>query len=262
VKQILRTFIATLCLISVAPVTTASAADYYPLAAGNKWTYSLEMEGSTGTLKDAIEKKIVNGTDTVFRMSSKIAIIGYNDSSSGYVMSNGNDVFYFESLNDAKPYDKTFEHQPIEGHTWTLSTGEAIKIVYYGSFTVPAGTFNSCYAILVDSDTSEIYAPDVGLIAMLSEGTVTALTSYTVVPSSPVIFTPERASGNRFISKTGIHAGLYQLINLQGRRSDIAAVDGYYRPDRTLSPGSYFLLDKEMKSSGMKSAIRMCVIGR
>ena len=256
-KPVVRACSTFFCLMTV-----ASAADYFPLAVGNKWSYSVTMDGLNGTLKQAIEQKIIIVTDTVFRVSDKIAVPGFNDSASGYMMSVANDAFSFENLSDVKPYDKIFEHAPSAGHTWTQSTGEIQTITYYGTYTVPAGTFNSCYAVVEGGDTIEIFAPDVGLIASDWNGTSVALSSYTVSPPSPVIVPFYRANGNKSTLVNSVHPGFYALIDAQGRAVDIVASNRYGKPDHTLPPGNYFLLDKDARASGTKGAIKMCVTGR
>lgn len=256
-KSAVRVCSALFCLISV-----VSAADYFPLTVGNKWSYSVTMEGLKGTLNQAIEQKIITMTDTIFRVSDKIKVPGFNDSASGYMMSEANDVVSFEYLSDQKPYDKVFEHTPTAGHAWTLSTGEIRAIIYYGTLTVAAGTFNSCYAVVEDGDTIEIYAPDVGMIASDWLGTSVELSSYTVSPASPVIVPFNLANSTKATPMNSVQPGCYLLFNIQGRIMDVVAINRYGKPDRTLSPGNYFLLDRDVRSSGVKGAIKVCVTGR
>lgn len=250
------------CSVLFFLVSVASAADYFPLAIGNKWSYSVTMDGAKGTLSEAIEQKILNKADTVFRMSSKIAVPGFHDSASGYIMSDANNIVTFENLSDVKPYDKSFEHAPIAGHTWTLNTGEIQTIIYYGSFTVPAGTFNSCYAVVEGGDTIEIYAPDIGLIASDWDGTTTVLSSYTVSSQSPVIAPFIRGNGNTSTLTRDARHGSKILVNAQGRFVDVFAGERYGKLNNSLSPGNYFMLDKDARGNDPHGAVKMCVTGR
>jgi hypothetical protein len=254
VKVTLRISVVLLSLLF-----TVSAADYFPVAVGNEWYYTFPLEGLAGYQRMVIEQKNVVDTDTIFHVNVQINVDIFKDSLTGYFVSVENDVYSFDSMDETKPYDKTFEHQPVEGREWTLETGENRKIVNYGSITVAAGTFSSCYAIVEDGDTTEVYAPDVGLVASLLQGEIAMqLVSYTIASLDVARFIQERETDGNHFFRTGFRTGDYSAVNLQGRRVTGVNITGKGWTDQKLSSGIYIISPE----SGRDRVVRRCVAGR
>jgi len=233
------------------PLCTAFSADYFPLEVGNTWTYSTVSPQVNVSYVMTASKKLLNGVDSVYCMSNKVDFGGIVDSLDGYMLSDGNDIFVFDEIGDAKPYDKIFEHQPVAGHEWMLTTGETRKIVSCGTITVPAGTFQSCYAVVEDGDTTEIYAPDVGMIVMADRDELAVhLASYTLPNSNPVRFPPRRISVNQ---SSGYPASA-RCVDLQGRLMGAAAGMNGLRNSGFSSGMHIFYANGTLPSDGNRQA--------
>lgn len=250
-KSSIRAVIALFCL-----TTFVSAADYFPLAVENVWTYLVQ---GLGEMEIKIDQKIPVGGDTFFRTQVKVSLAGISDSVTGYMVSRGNDVLAADSLTSAPPYEKGFEHQPVAGHAWDYSDGGTTKIVFYGTCTVAAGTYSNCYATVDGEDTMAIYAPDVGMIATLYAGELELeLVSYHG-SSSSVRYNPEIIARRSSSPATGAHPELFSVVNIMGRRVAKATAGASLR---TLSPGTYVAIDKKVSPSGLQRAQKWCVFGR
>jgi hypothetical protein len=260
-KKAITSLAAILCLI-----VSAQSADYFPLAKGNNWNYAITTYIDTFTfiakVKLSVVKDTLVGADPFFIMKIGYAFDSTQDSSTGLFQSNGNDIRSYDSLDPYIQFDKIFEHQPVAGHTWKNASGEIRTIVYYGRATVAAGTFDSCYAI-VDSigDTTEVYAPDVGMIKVIDDPTILfELSSYKVIPPNRVL-QPQRPNPLPAFS-AGIHPGRYSILNAEGRCIETIIINKNGRMDRALSPGTYFLVEKGPLVRGNKRAMKLCVTGR
>lgn len=263
------------CLIVVLfTVFVSVAADYFPIAVGNSWEYLISLDDMEASEPRALDKKQVTGTelleivdrtiydnDTVFHVKVTFKMEDVTESYTGCFMSSGNDILYFDTLGEEKPYEKGFEHQPVAGHEWDMS-GVNRKIVYYGPITVAAGTFSSCYAIQENGDTSEVYAPDIGMVAALSNGKlIMQLTAYTVAPSSQVRFLNKPEMNRQPASYADRNAGYLSVVNVLGRRVDWGTAQNGNNVRHATSPGIYFQRDAN-PTYGERSVQKRCVIGR
>jgi hypothetical protein len=245
---------------------STQSADYFPLAKGNNWNYAITTYIDTFTfiaeVKLSIEKDTLIGADPFFVMKIGYAFDSTQEFSTGLFQSNGNDILSYDSLDPSMQFDKVFEHQPVAGHTWKIAGGEIRTIVYFGRATVTAGTFDSCYAI-VDSmgNTTEVYAPDVGMIKVIDDVTILfELSSYEVIPPNRVL-QPQRPNSLP-ASCAGIHPGRYSILNAEGRCIETIFINKNGRIDRALSPGTYFLVEKGPQVRGTRRAVKLCVTGR
>lgn len=165
--------------ISFCYVSLTSAADYFPLSVGFEWRYNWNNE-TTLVKKVESSQQVDNGT--MFNVSFNVIYsdsireilldsLGESDSSfllaDAFRYSSGNDVFYMDSMSQIEPIRKCFEHNPQVNNTWDNETGRGPSIIIYsGEVSVPAGTFQSCFALVeLGSHDTTWYAPDVGEIA-------------------------------------------------------------------------------------------------
>jgi hypothetical protein len=250
----------------VAAAGSAQAADYFPLATGDIWnyTFSATMLDSTftGPLTMVVAGNTMVGPDSVYKMKIWSDIGPIMDTSTGYYMARGNDILVLDSLGPPVPFNKIFEHYPQAGERWINDNGETLTVVYYGAITVPAGTFDSCYAT-VDNNGGAVYvfAPNVGLVKMaFPDSSRLELTSYSVRLQNPVVNPVPNIS--HASEKPGLHQGRYSLLNAQGRCIDIVTVNKNGALNRSLGRGTYFLVEKDPGVSGVKRAVKLCVSGK
>lgn len=162
------------------PKDSAKLAEYYPLAVGNHWTYTVN-----GRADHPVDVKILKEEDGFF-----------HDSQGGQLMV---DTF---GVRDQKRY---LLRGPVEaGRTWTnvvsVSSTERYQILQAGfPCQAPAGSFENCVQVearnRVDAETTLVntftFAPGVGLVRIQVEAerdgrripqTWLELTSYQVKP--------------------------------------------------------------------------------
>jgi hypothetical protein len=130
------------------------AAEYYPLAVGNRWTYEVSILGD-----------------------KRDQIVEITRHESGYFFDNMGNQFMVDAygLRDQKRY---LLQEPIEeGRTWknviSVSSTEHYKVLEAGArCESPAGAFNDCVRVearnKIDRDTTLVneitFAPNVGMI--------------------------------------------------------------------------------------------------
>jgi len=162
--------VVTVLAIALISVNVMSAdADYFPLAVGNVWEHDLMIQGLAGLqdMGDATWK--IYGTQTIgaetFYACSLAATIQYlapiETTLVVLIQEQGNDIFLTQNPNSPTALQKIGQHTYTGDETWTAD-GKTVAVSAAGAYTVPAGSFNSCFAVKADNDTSAVYAPNVG----------------------------------------------------------------------------------------------------
>jgi hypothetical protein len=263
-KRTITSFAAVFMLAAAA--AGAQAADYFPLAKGNSWNYNFTIlvPGSTNTvpLTMAVVDDTMIGPDSVFGIKMWSDVDTARDTSGGYFLVRGNSILVLDSLKPPMPYNKVFEHYPKAGDGWRNDNGDTMTMVYFGSITVPAGTFDSCYATVdKNGDTVNVFAPNVGMVRIVHvNNSRFELTAYSVHLPNPVVRPVPNLS--HAFEKPGLHPGRYSLLNAQGRFIDIITIAKSGVMNRNLARGTYFLIEKEPCLSGVKQAVKLCVTGK
>jgi hypothetical protein len=261
-KKTITSFAAVFVLAASAG---SQAADYFPLATGNSWNYSFTflMLDSTNTvpLTMAVVDDTMIGPDSVFGIKMWSDVDTTRDTSGGYFLVRGNSILVLDSLKPPMPYNKVFEHFPVAGERWKNDNGDTMTVVYCGSITVAAGTFDSCYATVdKNGDTVNVFAPNVGMVRIVHvNNSRFELTAYSVHLPNPVVRPVPNIS--HASKKPGLHPGRYSLLNAQGRFIDIITIGKNGAINRSLARGTYFLIEKEPCLSGVKQAVKVCVTG-
>jgi hypothetical protein len=263
-KRTITSFVAFFMLAAAAE--GAQAADYFPLAKGNSWNYNFTILIFDSTITVPLTMAVVDdtmiGPDSVFGIKMWSQVDTTQDTSTGYYKVTGNDVLTLDSLKPPMPYNKVFEHHPKVGDGWRNDNGDTMTVIYSGTITVPAGTFDSCYAT-VDKygDTVDVFAPNVGLVKIVHDSNSRfELTAYSVhLPNSVIRPAPNIS---RAFEKPGLHPGRYSLLNALGKCIDIVTVGKNGSINRNIARGTYFLVEKEPGVSGVKMTVKLCVTGK
>ena len=245
-------------------VTSSYGVDYFPLAVGNKWKYRGRTDRSDEIVTITIKEKTVVDSGTLFSGSIS-TIVPVPDSVKATLPDSIKDLLrdsipigsfieiaifrdYYSSGNDIFAIDTTvtgpgissqwklFEHIPDVNSTWGNSdeSGGSI-IINYGAVTVPAGTFQSCYAVVqTDYKDTTWYAPDVGMVASADYELISYTVKSTGTSSKQITVIP--VSGN-------YHSNRYSLIDPLGRcvKSSAAKSQGVLR---NVSQGMYFYYNR------------------
>lgn len=194
-------------------VTTVVAVDYFPLAVGNEWTYR-EKAGQAGiVLTIKIEQQLVVDSGTLY--PGTISIKNIDTTQVSFPMAfytTGNDIYIIDSINQTTPRLKFFEHIPSVDDTWiNEESSDSSIVIDFGTLTVPAGTFHSCYAeVQTFYEDTTWFAPDIGMIA----GPDYELLSY-IVKSTGI--TPKKVTGKPVQATYRLNRNLYSLIDPLGR---------------------------------------------
>ncbi len=148
--------------------------DYFPLVVGNSWTYDLyDAEGAaTGEMTMEIIDSFVYEGVIYYDLNS------FLPDSAGQIQDVIGPVLFHSDteLNQVAFYFSETQNSPIGYHSFPdpgtyMINGEEVLIESIGQVTVPAGTFENCMSFTDPvSETSLIYAPDIGLIKVIGEG--------------------------------------------------------------------------------------------
>lgn len=153
---------------------TSDNPDYFPLIPGNKWLY--ESRDSAGTVT---ERMVLEVQDSFFIDNNffyEIELLAEDDQ--GEMVETMGPVLYHEQgePNEILFYFNENQNSFIGYHTfpspgnYTIN-GEDFTVEATGNVTVPAGTFENCMSIIDDYGSSTLtYAPDVGLIRIMTDG--------------------------------------------------------------------------------------------
>jgi hypothetical protein len=261
-----KTIASIAAVFMLAAAEGAQVADYFPLATGNSWNYSFTILLIDSTITVPLTMAVVDdtmiGPDSVFEIKMWSDVDTTLDTSGGYFLVRGNDILTLDSLKPPMPYYKIFEHLPVAGKGWKNDNGDTVTVVYYGTITVPAGTFDSCYAIVNhNGDTFQVFAPNVGLVRETNSGNAwLKLTSYSVHLQNPIVRPVPGIS--HASEKPGLHPGRYSLLNALGKCIDIVTIGKNSAMNRRLTRGTYFLVEKEPGVSGVKMMAKLCVSGK
>lgn len=167
-KKLLFLVLATLCIIRC-----GGEEDYYPLAAGNVWTYktTLEPQGTTGAETIEITRQItVHGQEAWERVrihwdNDTITIID-----TSYFADIGDYILGYWGLDDTIP--DTFLVFPLEGGKSWSSENYVATVESGDSVIVPAGVYEECWLVKYDYPYEAwaytYLAPDVGMVKSLS----------------------------------------------------------------------------------------------
>ena len=164
-----------LAFVLMGSTCKTGAADYWPMAEGNTWTY---REVEIAAYPDSTPDTTIVEEATTWKYGSRVKLsdgtdawpmdVG-GDSSYNYFSDSKSAVLIYTSVYDTKP--DTWLLLPLEeGKTWTF--GNATMLVR-GKETVevPAGTYDDCWKVelLVMGGSSFIwFAPNVGMVLMES----------------------------------------------------------------------------------------------
>lgn len=157
-------------------------ADYYPLAAGNEWNFSLTVNVTTPdttlTFTGTQDQKITEETtlDDNTPVFEQMTIMTTNidtlttmvDTSIVYEEKTADYIFEYESKADTVP-DTALALPLEEGKTWNVNSETKIVVIGQEDVTVPAGSYTDCWkaAVITGSDTGYAYvAPDIGFVKM------------------------------------------------------------------------------------------------
>jgi hypothetical protein len=261
----MKTLIRSLVVVFVL-VTSLHAADYFPLAKGNSWNYTFSEiifdSSYTVGVRMAVACDTVIGADSVFGIKMWADSETVPDEYAGYYMVRGNYVFTLDSLNQPRTDSKMFEHFPKAGDGWKNDNGDTFTVIYFGTITVPAGTFDSCFATVdKNNDTVFVFAPNVGLVRIFHVGnSLFELTAYSVhIPNSVVRPAPNAPLAPE---KVGIHQGRYSLLNALGKWIDIVTIGKNGAMNRRLAKGTYFLVEKDPGTTPVKRAVKLTITGK
>jgi hypothetical protein len=144
-------------------VYTLPAQDYFPIEVGNFWIYNMIDDSGNYIADDTLVIK-----DNYTLNGKNIFTLVENDYSPDELYSGGkdnNDIF----LNDGGNWEKIFQHKYTEGDQW-YSIGDTLRVEFYGSVTVPAGHFPSCFYLKIDNTSGYILAPNVGIVKAIGDG--------------------------------------------------------------------------------------------
>jgi hypothetical protein len=251
-------------LVFLLNLVAAYSADYFPLAKGNSWNYQMNRDsggysGSALTMRLEIFSDTCIENDSILPSGFITSFLFGNDTIHGYFLKKGNDVFTNDSMLPVSEYYKFMEHQPVAGHTWNDSAGHTYKLVYWGSATVLAGTFDSCFAVVIEKDSlAQIFAPDVGLIKTLSHGNIQyQLTAFHV--GSAGVFSPKQLST---VNQHNVYQkfwlpGDYSLVDVSGRFIGNVVLDKtgkIVQKDQHIPSGEFFLVPKNRNSGDLRKA--------
>jgi hypothetical protein len=228
-----RRTLAILSLLAVSSLVVA--ADYFPLAKGNSWADNImyPLTGTTltkvGTATWNITGDTIYNNQTYFVCSVHVIYGGMLDTLlPAYLLNQGNDVSMTTNLASATALVKVGQHQYQGGESWTSGV-TTVTASYCGTVHCAAGDFNSCYALLSGTDTSSMFAPNVGPLRMLfafNGSTVTLfLTSYSIASAviRPVLanrgptFTFDNSAGTVFFNQQKQGQGALSLYRTNGR---------------------------------------------
>ncbi len=152
------------------------AQDYFPMVVGNTWILNyLDSNGS------------VTGTDSTVITSNykldNLNIFLLNHITDSYIDSlytdndNHNDIY----IRMGGEWSKVWQHQYKVGEGWPFFI-DSVHVEYKGKVTVPAGSFDSCYFVTFMPQTGWVFAPNVGIVQAITNGTVSSeLIRYRVV---------------------------------------------------------------------------------
>jgi hypothetical protein len=128
-------------------------AGYYPLQAGNQWTY--KETNFNGTV-DYRQEKVFDGENDTVRVGMisngvSFAEIHYRLTVDGIYKTK---VISAYGVDDSKPYQKILPVRISAGYTWNWESEnqtakETARVVGFEKVTVPAGTFD---AVLIEYD--------------------------------------------------------------------------------------------------------------
>ncbi len=149
----------------------ARAVDYFPLVVGNVWKHEAKIPfaGMLQTVGDAtwtITGDTTIGGNSYFVVEVLVQYAsGVNETTQLFILDDGNKVSMTTNPNSPTALVQVGQHTYQEGDTWEAS-GNTLTASACGSYTVSAGAFTSCFAVLAGSDTSGVFAPDVGPLRM------------------------------------------------------------------------------------------------
>lgn len=185
----MKTFAAFIFLISVAVYSTGCGGEeevadtYYPLNAGNSWTYTIGMTvaapGTTaiylGSTHDTIiGTTLVTGGISAFTWATSLTLNGYSSRDTFYIHESDTAVYIYESIDDTSP-DK-YLVLPIEsGNAWTVNSGITASVLGFIDVSVPAGDYSDCWQIayVENNETTLVYlAHNVGEVKGWSQYSV------------------------------------------------------------------------------------------
>lgn len=224
------------------------SADYYPMQVGNFWDYDGE-DASLTLLLEVTEETLI-GED---KISLFYATIFENDEilfeEPLYYLSRGNDVYILEDPTDTSYKEKFAQHTYKDGDFWIDEDGDTSHVTEYGTKTVPAGTFNSCFAVTSASGSASIFAPDVGLVSYMDSlgQQTTFLTEYDI--QTKIANTFNEQNNNKFImNNKNWHASpLVQIFDSKGRMIGSFQITdelSLQKKLNSLSSGTYFKVYK------------------
>jgi hypothetical protein len=170
------TGVVCLAFVLMGSTCKTGAADYWPMAEGNTWTYrEVEIVAYPDSTPDStiVEEavtwkfrsrvKLADGADA-WQMDG-----GGGDSSYNYFSDSKSAVLLYTDLLDTKP--DTWLVLPLEqGKTWTFGS---VTMLVRGKETVevPAGTYDDCWKVEMQTALSPSFvwfAPNVGMVLMES----------------------------------------------------------------------------------------------
>jgi|GEM_PF-1757040 hypothetical protein len=228
----------------------ARSADYFPLDVGNYWDYRITRDSAvTPSMRLEFFCDTCIGSDTILSSGYINPLPAGSDTIRGYLLKRGNDVFTCDSMLPISGYYKLAEHHPAAGDTWSDRMGRSCRLVYWGNVTVPAGTFDSCFAVVEEKDSlTQIYAPDVGIIKTVSHGkTLYHLTAYYVGRAGVSEQRHIRPATQCRGGTKSPPADEYSLVNVSGRVAGTVIVSrgqGISGNGFNIPSGFFFLLPK------------------
>jgi hypothetical protein len=165
---------ACLCCLLAGAGCHMGAADYWPMAEGNLWTFRYVEIGlaqdstpDTTIAEDAMAWKC--GAQVTLDSGDKAWAMSTGPYDTVYFREAGNAVLIYEDVSDAEP--DTWMSLPLqEGKTWTYAGGTML-VREQGTVEVPAGTYKNCWRVemlaVADQGAMSIwFAPNVGMVLM------------------------------------------------------------------------------------------------
>lgn len=240
------------------------AQDYFPMAKGNQWNFTLTLEGDVYDYNWTIEDSIhSNGTDYFY---SIIEIPGLlRDSTYCYNQPGNENLILMADTIGKLETDILFLHT-VTKDTMVVNGTDTIDIEYFGEVTVPAGTFQNVYTSVDRSDTLSriFFAPDVGYIRQDSEGeTILVLESYSFggvvtstkeISGSSIKLFPNPTSNSLSIT-SGKPISNYQIWDLTGK----LVSSGIYENSidvSALTQGTYMITLKSSNETSTKRFVK------
>jgi hypothetical protein len=153
--------------------TLASGTDYFPITAGNTWTYrppSYYQNYQNTRLTFTFSRDTMVDSRQLFLYEGSGIMMGFMVTGVEYFLDSGEQVFRMTTEEpDPDSLEKYMEHHLVEGMKWPTPSGDTLIVERIGEMSVPAGTFDDVMVVRKRTDgVRTFYAPDVGMIQQFS----------------------------------------------------------------------------------------------